>query len=74
MTTFNWIFEYQSIVLEILTQPFRNLLEDEKGPHHWNQIVVWVIHLYLYIYCPIENIELFCSGFRFPFWYNFQEI
>ena len=22
-----------------------------KGSRHWNQVVVWVIHLYLYIYC-----------------------
>ena len=25
-----------------------NLLADGKGPHHLNQVVVWVIHLYFY--------------------------
>ena len=56
VTTSNWVFQYQPIASEILTQPSRyktaesNLLADEKGPQHWIQLVVWVIHLYLYIY------------------------
>ena len=54
--TFNCVFEYQPIASEILKQPSRyksaksNLLADEKGPHHWNQVVFLAIHLYLYIY------------------------
>ena len=37
--TFNWVFEYQPIASETLTQPScynraeNNLLADEKGPH-----------------------------------------
>ena len=26
------------------------MLTDEKGPHNLSQVVVWVIHLNLYIY------------------------
>ncbi len=43
MPTFNWAFQYQTIVLEILTQPSHykraenNLQADENGPHHLNQ-------------------------------------
>ena len=51
LPTFNWIFEYQPIASEILTQPSRykraesNLLADEKGP--WKRGAgCLVIHLY----------------------------
>ena len=27
-----------------------NLLADEKGPKHWNLVVVWVINLQMQIY------------------------
>ena len=53
--TFNWVCD-QLIASEILTQLSRykraesNLLSDKKGPHNLGQVVVWVIHLYLYIY------------------------
>ncbi len=57
MTTLNLVFENKPIASEILTQPScykraqRNFLAYTKNvPHHWNQAVVWVIHLYLYIY------------------------
>ena len=62
--TFNRVFEYQSIASEILKQPSRynrtesNLIADEKGPHDWNQLVVWVIHLYVYIYCKFNSLQL----------------
>ena len=52
--TFNWVFDFQPIMSE--TQPSRykragsNYLADEKDPHHLGHVVVWVIHLYLYIY------------------------
>ena len=50
MPAFNWVFEYQPIASDILIKPSRYksesiLLADEKGPNHWNQIVVWVIYL-----------------------------
>ena len=54
--TFNWVFEYQPIAWNILTQTSRykiaerNLLADEKGPQNWIQAVIWIICLYLYIY------------------------
>ena len=54
--TSNWVFENQPIAGEILTQSSRNkraesnLLADEKGPQHWIQVIVWVIHLFLYIF------------------------
>ena len=47
--------ENQPIASKILTQTSRykraesNLLADEKGTHHWNQLDILVIHLYLYI-------------------------
>ncbi len=56
MPTSNWFFECQPMALEILTQQSRckkaesNLLSDEKGLQHWFQVVVWIIHLYLYIF------------------------
>ena len=45
-STFNWIFEYQPIEIEILTQLSRYksaesiLLADEKGPQHWYREVI----------------------------------
>ncbi len=54
--TFNWVFDYKPISPYLFTKPscykrtYSNLLADEKGPNQWNQLVVWVIHLYLYIY------------------------
>ena len=36
---------------QVATKDQSNLLADEIGPHHLGQLVVWVIHLYLYIYC-----------------------
>ena len=59
--TFNQVFGYQPVVSVILSQPSRykiaesNLLADEKGPQHWIQVFVWVIHLYFYIYYTIYN-------------------
>ena len=52
---FNWVFAYQSITSKMLTQSSRykraesSLLADEKDPQQWVLVVVWVIHLYLYI-------------------------
>ena len=52
----NCFFKYQPIASEISSQPSRhiraetNLLADEKFPHIWNQVVVWVTHLYLCIF------------------------
>ena len=49
-------YEYQPIASEILTQLSRykraegNLLADEKDLHHLGQAVVWVKHIFLYIY------------------------
>ena len=53
--TFNWVFEYQPIASDMITQPScfkmadRNLLADEKGPHYMGQVVVWFIHLLLIV-------------------------
>ena len=58
--TFIWVFEYQPIALEILTQPSRykraesDLLADKTGPYHLGQ----VIHLYLYIYYSRAHYKL----------------
>ena len=51
LSTFNWVFEYQPIASDILTQPNSykrvesNLLADEKGPQRLSHAVVWIIHL-----------------------------
>ena len=53
-------FEYQPITSELLSQTScykraeRNFLADEKGPQHWNQVVVCVIDRY-----SIGNIKEF---------------
>ena len=53
VSTFNYVFEYQPIASEILTQPSRykraesNLLADEKGPQDRGQVAAFVKHLYL---------------------------
>ena len=56
---FNWVFEYQLIELVIFNHYKRaesNLLADEKGLQHCTKVVVWVIHLYLKVYCSSDMI------------------
>ena len=63
--TFNWVFEYQPIVLEILTQPRRykraesNFLEHPKRVSTtWtSQLSGFYIILYLYIYLPTRKLN-----------------
>ena len=56
MSTFNWVFEYQPIASQILTQPSRykraesNLFSYEKDLQHLNQVDIWILYTYLYIY------------------------
>ena len=62
--------KYQLIALEKLTQQSRckradsYLLADENAPHHWIQVIVWVIYLYLYIYY-VDNEFIFKLVFCF---------
>ena len=55
MPTFDLVFEYKPIALELLTQTRRyiraesNLLADEKGPFDWNKVFEQDgLHIYTY--------------------------
>ena len=74
LVTFNSVFEFRPIASKILTLPSRykraesNFLVDKKDPCQRDQVVFWVISLYLYIYywtglfwyCHYKSYELWC--------------
>ena len=42
-----------------------NMLEDKKGFKRWNQVVIWIIHLYIYYYdhkSNLTNSQIFDRG------------
>ena len=53
---FQFDFKYQPIASAKRAES--NYLADEKGPHHLGQVVVWVNHLYFYIYLTSKGMEL----------------
>ena len=64
-------FEYKLIASDILPQSSgykrseSDLLADEKGPYNWNQLVAFVIHLFLYVYW-LRDEDKFAAHYPIP--------